>query len=110
MLCSIKSKRKIETLFNSGKVVKVKGLLIRYYSFNDNEVCFGVSVPKKLFPSAVKRNLIKRRLRVQTKKSGLGTFFNNGASFFVIYGASNVLSSKEILDRLEKVVLKLKAV
>ena len=110
MLRTLKGDKKIETLFNSGKVVKVKGLLIRYYNFNDNEVCFGVSVPKKLFPSAVKRNLIKRRLRVQTKKSGLGTFFNNGSSFFVIYGASTALSSKEILDRLEKIVLKLKEV
>ena len=69
MLRTLKGDKKIETLFNSGKVVKVKGLLIRYYNFNDNEVCFGVSVPKKLFPSAVKRNLIKRRLRVQTKKA-----------------------------------------
>ena len=110
MLCSIKSKKKIETLFNSGKVVKAKGLSIRYYNFNDNKISFGVSVPKKLFPSAVKRNLLKRRLRVQTKKSGLGTFFNNGASFFVVYGASTVLSSKEILERLEKIVLKLKVV
>ena len=53
----------IETIFDKGFVIKAKGLLLKGYDFNDDETKFGVSVSKKSFPTAVKRNLIKRRVR-----------------------------------------------
>ena len=63
MASRLKNKKKIETIFEHGKTIKEKGLLLKFYEFKDGEVEFGVSVSKKLFSSAVKRNLIKRRIR-----------------------------------------------
>ena len=67
MKSALKNKKKIETIFDKGFVVKAKGLLLKGYDFNDDETKFGVSVSKKSFPAAVKRNLIKRRVRHQAK-------------------------------------------
>ena len=93
----IKDKKKITTLFEKGKVINGKNISIRVYSFEDKEPGYVISVPKKNFPLAVKRNLIKRRLRVALKKCpiniGLG-------SFFLIYSSKRVASSSEILNEL----------
>ena len=70
MKSALKNKKKIETIFDKGFVVKAKGLLLKGYDFNDDETKFGVSVSKKSFPAAVKRNLIKRRVRHQVKDLG----------------------------------------
>ena len=107
MIRSLKNKKKIETIFEKGFTIKEKGLLLKAYNFKDGKIKFGVSVSKKLFPSAVKRNLIKRRLREQIKSSGLLGSFSKGFSFFVVYGAKDVLSSKEIKSGLEGLVKKI---
>ena len=60
MKSALKNKKKIETIFDKGFVIKAKGLLLKGYDFNDDEKKFGVSVSKKSFPTAVKRNLIMR--------------------------------------------------
>lgn len=107
MIRSLKNKKKIETIFEKGFTIKEKGLLLKAYNFKDGEIKFGVSVSKKLFPSAVKRSLIKRRLREQIKSSGLLDCFSRGFSFFVVYGAKAVLSSKEIKSGLKGLVKKI---
>jgi len=96
-LRSIKDKKKITAIFEKGKVINGKNISIRVYSFEDKEPGYVISVPKKNFPLAVKRNLIKRRLRVALEKCpiniGLG-------SFFLIYSSKRVASSSEILNEL----------
>ena len=106
MIYSLKSKKKIDLIFEKGKSVKSKCLQVMYYNFKDSEIKFGVSVPKKLFQSAVKRNLIKRRLREQVKKSGFLEAVEPGVSFFVIYHSKNILPSTEIKQNLELLVQK----
>jgi ribonuclease P protein component len=69
MIKSLKSKKKIEKLFDDGFVLKQGTLCLRGYDFKDDEKLFGVSVPKKNFKLAVKRNLLKRRLRESIKKN-----------------------------------------
>ena len=101
MICSLKSKKKIDLIFEKGKSVKSKRLQVKYYDFKDSEIKFGVSVPKKLFSSAVKRNLIKRRLREQVKHSGFLDTILPGVSFFVVYCAKHILPSSEIKKDLE---------
>ena len=59
----LKNKNKIDLIFEKGCTIKGNGILIKTYDFEDGLVEFGVSVPKKLYPSAVKRNLIKIRMR-----------------------------------------------
>ena len=61
-----------------------------------------ISVPKKNFPLAVKRNLIKRRLRVVLSKRLLSGF-GDGVSFFIIYTSKKVLTSLEIENEFKKI-------
>ena len=101
MALYLKNKKKIETIFEKGFIIKVDGLLFRGYDFKDDEIKYGVSVSKKLFPLAVDRNLIKRRLKEQTKNVKLTGILSKGVSFFLIYNSKQVLHSNEIKRSLE---------
>ena len=104
----LKDKKKIEDIFTIGHAVKTKGIWLKYYNFCDDEpVRFGVSVSKKLFSSAVKRNLIKRRVREQVKNLGLIDLTSKGISFFIIYTSKEILSSDEIKKNLKALQQKL---
>ena len=110
MISPLKSKKKIDALFEKGTTVKEKNLFIKYYDFKDEEIQFGVSVSKKLFSSAVKRNLIKRRLREQVNSSKLCAHLPCGVSFFIIYTAPEILSSKIIGNSLDNLNNKIKLI
>ena len=69
MIAPLKSKKKIDVLFEKGTVIKEKNLFIRYYDFRDEEIHFGVSVSKRFFKSAVTRNRLKRRMRESVRKN-----------------------------------------
>ena len=103
----LKNTKKIDVIFETGSSIKVKGLLFKHYDFQDGVVEFGVSVSKKLYPSAVKRNLIKRRIREQVKSLGFIGSVSKGLSFFIIYTSKEILSSKEIKKRVEGLTQKL---
>ena len=103
----LKNKNKIDLIFEKGSTVKGRGLLMKTYDFKDGFVEFGVSVSKKLYPSAVKRNLIKRRIREQVKGLGFIASVSKGLSFFIIYTSKEILSSKEIKTRVEGLAQKL---
>ena len=85
MISSLKSEKKIELLFNKGSLIKRNGVLLKFYFFNDGVVKYGVSVPKKRFKSAVKRNLIKRKIRESVRGSNSFSLLPVGVSFFIIY-------------------------
>ena len=103
MIQSLKNKKKIEVIFDKGSTIKGNGVFLKYYDFEDGLVQYGVSVSKKIFSSAVKRNLIKRRVREQIKVSNLVSLISKGVSFFLIYTSKEVLSSKEIKKSLEAI-------
>tara|TARA_B100000925_G_C21821407_1_gene393057 strand:- start:187 stop:510 length:324 start_codon:yes stop_codon:yes gene_type:complete len=107
MASRLKNKKKIETIFEHGKTIKEKGLLLKFYEFKDGEVEFGVSVSKKLFSSAVKRNLIKRRIREQARSTEIVKKFSSGFSFFIIYTAKDIMASVDIKKRLEVLIKKI---
>ena len=96
MISSLKSEKKIELLFNEGSLIKKDGLLLKFYFFNDGLVKYGVGVPKKNFKSAVKRNLIKRKIRESVRGSDCFALLPVGVSFFVIYNYNSVLESKKV--------------
>ena len=102
----IKNEKKIDHIFEKGSTIKGNGLLLKTYNFEDGLVEFGVSVSKKLYPSAVKRNLIKRRIKEQIKSLGLVGLMSKGISFFMIYTSREILSSKEIKERVEELIQK----
>jgi len=102
----LKNKNKIDLIFEKGSTIKGNGLLLKTYNFEDGLVEFGVSVSKKLYPSAVKRNLIKRRIREQVNGLGFVDLMSKGVSFFMIYTSREILSSKEIRERVEELIQK----
>ena len=82
MIKSLKSEKKIEKIFDDGFVLNQGALYLKGYDFKDDEKLFGVSVPKKNFKLAVKRNLLKRRLRESIRKNKSVEKIKNGVSFF----------------------------
>ena len=107
MALYLKNKKKIETIFEKGFTIKADGLLFKGYDFKDDEIKYGVSVSKKLFPLAVDRNLIKRRVKEQAKSVKLAKFIAKGVSFFLIYTSKQILSSNEIKRKIESLSQKL---
>lgn len=102
----LKNKNKIDLIFEKGSTIKGNGLLLKTYNFEDGLVEFGVSVSKKLYPSAVKRNLVKRRIREQVNGLGFVDLMSKGVSFFMVYTSREILSSKEIRERVEELIQK----
>ena len=90
MIKPLKSEKKIETIFEKGALIKNGVVLLRFHDFKDDEVSFGVSVPKKNFKSAVSRNRIKRQLREVIRNSPNLKQIKKGVSFFVIYNGKIV--------------------
>ena len=99
----IKDKKKITALFEKGRVINGKNISLRVYKFDDEQRGYVISVPKKKFPLAVDRNLIKRRLRACLVAQPNP---KNGICFFLIYTANSIISSeklkKDLIGLIEK--------
>ena len=99
----IKDKKKITTLFEKGGIINGENISIRAHRFKGEEQGYVISVPKKNFPLAVNRNLLKRRLRSALAKVPAN---KDGVSFFLIYLSKQVVSSeklkKELIGLIEK--------
>lgn len=65
-----------------------------------------VSVPKKLFKRAVKRNLLKRRLR-ESYRQQKGLLTGAGVDFMIAYNSSEVLESSVIFEEVGEILTKI---
>ena len=100
----ITHKGDIEKLFISGKKLDLFPFDIRYYSGNMgslNKVL--ISVSKKNIKSAVKRNLLKRRIR-ESYRLNKKQLSNSGYSIAIIYVDNKILKFKQIDDYIKKVL------
>ena len=100
----ITHKGDIEKLFTSGKKLNLFPFDIRYYSGNMgslNKVL--ISVSKKNIKSAVKRNLLKRRIR-ESYRLNKEQLSNSGYSIAIIYVDNKILKFKQIDDFIKKVL------
>lgn len=91
-LCGLKA---VGELFQTGKSVSAGCLRCKYLLREDGEVSrIVVSVPKRSFKRAVKRNLLKRRIResYRRQKALLGP----GVDILFIYTSVEVLSYEVI--------------
>ena len=95
----IKDKKKITVLFEKGRIINGENISIRVYKFKGEEQGYVISVPKKNFPLAVNRNLLKRRMRAAVARLIVPL---NDVSFFLIYLSKKTLSLSAIIEECEK--------
>jgi ribonuclease P protein component len=98
-LCSRKT---IEDLFKSGKVLKQFPFKLVYSlcPYNQSPVKIAISVPKKIYKRAVKRNFIRRKIREVYRLNKHVLYEATGEKFtvniIVIYVSPNIASYAEI--------------
>ena len=95
----IKDKKKITVLFEKGRIINGENISVRVYKFKGEEQGYVISVPKKNFPLAVNRNLLKRRMRAAVARLIVPL---NDVSFFLIYLSKKTLSLSAIIEECEK--------
>ena len=66
-----------------------------------------VSVPKKLFKRAVKRNLLKRRIRESYRKQKHNLTVEGGLDVLFMYSTKEILTYGEIYDAVGKIIEKI---
>lgn len=105
----LKGKKLIDQLFSEGRVIKSYPLKLVYIPVNTSEetgLKTGVSVPKKLVRTAVKRNRIKRLMReVFRKNKYLLTNDLSSSYAFMFIHISREETSYEKLEKSMKKIL-----
>jgi ribonuclease P protein component len=100
----IKDKKKITTLFEKGRIINGENISIRVHRFKGEEQGYVISVPKKSFPLAVNRNLIKRRLRAALTDLSIN---NHKLSFFLIYISKKIVPGLVLKKEIKKIINKI---
>lgn len=101
-------KTAISKLLAKGRHGKVPGLRYCFSSCSgaeQNRIL--VSVPKKMFKRAVKRNLLKRRIRESWRKQKHDLKVNQGYDILFTYSLKEILSYEEIYDAIGKIIDKI---
>ena len=101
-------KTAISRLLAEGKHGSVPGL--RYLCLNgsgDPKVRMMVSVPKKLFKRAVKRNLLKRRIRESWRRQKHDLIVKEGLDILFMYPSKEILSYEELYTAVGEIISKL---
>lgn len=102
-------KKNIENLLAGGRHGSVGPIRYIYTADNGEEHSrILISVPKKLFKRAVKRNLLKRRIRESWRrlKHNLSES-EHGMDILLIYSTKEILTYREIYDHIEKIINRL---
>ena len=101
-------KTAIGQLIAKGKHGNVPGLKFLYLTDTGTETNrIMVSVPKKMFKRAVKRNLLKRRIRESWRKLKHGLSSETGYDILFIYSTKEVLTYQEIYSHIENIVARI---
>lgn len=106
----LSGKKAIGTLMDGGRWGHTTHL--RYCCLEDNGLEFSrlmVSVPKRSFKRAVKRNLLKRRIReaYRTRKTLLCD--GHGVDLLIVYSGTDVLDYSVIVEEMVTILTKISA-
>ena len=103
-------KTSIGKLLAKGRHGNVPGLRFLYLTDTGNEdTRIMVSVPKKMFKRAVKRNLLKRRIRESWRRQKHNLALNGGTDILFIYPSKEILSYEEIYSSVGNIIEKINA-
>ena len=95
----------ISKLLAKGKHGSVQGMRYLCMAGTDSDVDrIMVSVPKKLFKRAVKRNLLKRRIRESYRKQKHELKVAGGVDLLFMYSTKEILSYQEIYDAVGQII------
>ncbi len=76
----LKKRKEFEAIFERGKTIKGKNIIVKYLENRTGETKVGIIVSKKVSKKAVERNKIKRRLREAIRRTDL----KRGLSIIII--------------------------
>jgi len=110
----IKSRKKLEELFQRGQQLQVGSYRIYWLSSPETGLQVGVSAGKRHFKRAVDRNRIKRLIREawRLQKNHLRTWLQNnekGLVVFIIYTGKEIPLYEKVYPKIGKVIEKLQA-
>ncbi len=88
-----------------GSVPNMRYLFMKNTGNENNRIL--ISVPKKLFKRAVKRNLLKRRIRESYRKQKHSLTVESGLDVLFIYSTKEILSYQEIYGTVGAIIEKI---
>ena len=95
-------------LLAKGKHGNVPGMRFLFLKSTGNEVNrIMVSVPKKLFKRAVKRNLLKRRIRESYRRQKHNLTIEGGLDVLFMYSTKEILSYGQIYEAVGQIIEKI---
>jgi len=98
----------ISVLLAKGKHGNVPGMRFLFLKGTGNETNrIMVSVPKKLFKRAVKRNLLKRRIRESYRKQKHYLTIEGGLDVLFMYSTKEILSYDQIFEAVGQIIEKI---
>ena len=108
MFFRLKSKTVIKKIINSGSFLKGNVLSVKYIKGGSEALQIAIVVPKKSMPSAVNRNLIRRRIKhsLYQNSSLIKKDFPLGL-YLLIYTSSKVLPYLKIKNAVVTVFSKI---
>ena len=90
-----------------GNVPGIRYLFLKETGREQNRIM--VSVPKKLFKRAVKRNLIKRRIRESYRRQKHNLTIESGLDVLFMYSTKEILSYGQIYEAISRIIDKINA-
>ena len=104
-LCGKTSISKLLAKGKHGNAPNMRYLCLKGTGNEENGIM--VSVPKKLFKRAVKRNLLKRRIRESYRKQKHNLTVEGGLDVLFMYSTKEVLSYEQIYQAVGQIIEKI---
>ena len=101
-------KNSISDLLDNGRYGNVPGMRYRFLSGTGKEENrIMVSVPKKIFKRAVKRNLLKRRIRESYRRQKHALTVENGLDVLFTYSTKEIMSYEQVYAAVGQIIEKI---
>lgn len=101
-------KTAISKLLAEGKHGSIAGMRFLYMTNTGNDFArLMISVPKKSFKRAVKRNLLKRRIRESWRRQKNQIKIENGLDILVMYATKEVMPYEQVYTSIGQIIEKI---